>query len=104
MEMKFTTANFEEEVLKSEIPVLVDFYADWCGPCQMVSPIVDEIASERSDIKVCKVNVDEQMELAQSFGVSSIPTLVVISGGKLVKHAVGAQPKSAILDMLEAVE
>ena len=104
MEMKFTTANFEEEVLKSEIPVLVDFYADWCGPCQMVSPIVDEIAGERSDIKVCKVNVDEQMELAQSFGVSSIPTLVVISGGKLVKHAVGAQPKSAILDMLEAVE
>ena len=104
MEMKFTTANFEEEVLKSEIPVLVDFYADWCGPCQMVSPIVDEIAGERSDIKVCKVNVDEQMELAQSFGVSSIHTLVVISGGKLVKHAVGAQPKSAILDMLEAVE
>ena len=104
MEMKFTTANFEEEVLKSEIPVLVDFYADWCGPCQMVSPIVDEIAGERSDIKVCKVNVDEQMELAQSFGVSSIPTLVVISGGKLVKHAVGAQPKSAILDMLEAGE
>ena len=102
MEMKFTTANFEEEVLKSEIPVLVDFYADWCGPCQMVSPIVDEISGERSDVKVCKVNVDEQVELAQAFGVSSIPTLAVISGGKLVNHAVGAQPKSAILDMLDA--
>ena len=104
MEMKFTTANFEEEVLKSEIPVLVDFYADWCGPCQMVSPIVDEISGERSDVKVCKVNVDEQVELAQAFGVSSIPTLAVISGGKLVNHAVGAQPKSAILDMLNAVK
>ena len=102
--VKLTTDNFEQEVLQAQQPVLVDFYADWCGPCQMVSPIVDEIAGERSDIKVCKVNVDEQMELAQSFGVSSIPTLVVISGGKLVKHAVGAQPKSAILDMLEAVE
>lgn len=90
--------------MQADKPVLIDFYADWCGPCQMVSPIVDEIAGERSDIKVCKVNVDEQMELAQSFGVSSIPTLVVISGRKLVKHAVGAQPKSAILDMLEAVE
>lgn len=101
--MKFTTANFEEEVLKSEIPVLVDFYADWCGPCQMVSPIVDEISGERTDVKVCKVNVDEQVELAQAFGVSSIPTLAVISGGKLVNHAVGAQPKSAILDMLDAV-
>lgn len=103
MEMKFTTANFEEEVLKSDIPVLVDFYADWCGPCQMVSPIVDEISGERTDVKVCKVNVDEQVELAQAFGVSSIPTLAVISGGKLVNHAVGAQPKSAILDMLDAV-
>lgn len=104
MEMKFTTANFEEEVLKSEIPVLVDFYADWCGPCQMVSPIVDEISGERTDVKVCKINVDEQVELAQAFGVSSIPTLAVISGGKLVNHAVGAQPKSAILDMLDAVK
>lgn len=102
MEMKFTTANFEEEVLKSEIPVLVDFYADWCGPCQMVSPIVDEISGERTDVKVCKINIDEQVELAQAFGVSSIPTLAVISGGKLVNHAVGAQPKSAILDMLDA--
>ena len=102
--IRLTKENFQAEVMQADKPVLIDFYADWCGPCQMVSPIVDEIASERSDIKVCKVNVDEQMELAQSFGVSSIPTLVVISGGKLVKHAVGVQPKSAILDMLEAVE
>ena len=99
--IRLTKENFQAEVMQANKPVLIDFYADWCGPCQMVSPIVDEIAGERSDIKV---NVDEQMELAQSFGVSSIPTLVVISGGKLVKHAVGAQPKSAILDMLEAVE
>ena len=104
MEAVFTTQNFETEVLKSAQPVLVDFYADWCGPCQMVSPIVDEISGERSDVKVCKVNVDEQVELAQAFGVSSIPTLAVISGGKLVNHAVGAQPKSAILDMLDAVK
>ena len=102
--IRLTKENFQAEVMQADKPVLIDFYADWCGPCQMVSPIVDEIAGERSDIKVCKVNVDEQMELAQSFGVSSIPTLVVISGEKLVKHAVGAQPKSAILDMLEAVE
>ena len=102
--IRLTKENFQAEVMQADKPVLIDFYADWCGPCQMVSPIVDEIAGERSDIKVCKVNVDEQMELAQSFGVSSIPTLVVISCGKLVKHAVGAQPKSAILDMLEAVE
>ena len=102
--IRLTKENFQAEVMQADKPVLIDFYADWCGPCQMVSPIVDEIAGERSDIKVCKVNVDEQMELAQSFGVSSIPTLVVIPGGKLVKHAVGAHPKSAILDMLEAVE
>ena len=76
--IRLTKENFQAEVMQADKPVLIDFYADWCGPCQMVSPIVDEIASERSDIKVCKVNVDEQMELAQSFGVSSIPTLVVI--------------------------
>ena len=83
MEMKFTTANFEEEVLKSEIPVLVDFYADWCGPCQVLSPIVDEVAEERDDIKVGKINVDEQMELAQKYGVMTIPTLLVIKTEKL---------------------
>ena len=101
MEMKFTTANFEEEVLKSEIPVLVDFYADWCGPCQMVSPLVDEIAGERQDIKVCKVNVDEQPALAQAFRVTSIPMLAVVENGKLVQHAVGARPKADILALLQ---
>ena len=97
------TNNDLSEAKEKELAVL-DFSAAWCGPCKLQAPIVDELCETRSDIKVCKVNVDEQMELAQSFGVSSIPTLVVISGGKLVKHAVGAQPKSAILDMLEAVE
>lgn len=97
-------ANPNEWKYLGDKPAIIDFYADWCGPCQMVSPIVDEISGERSDVKVCKVNVDEQVELAQAFGVSSIPTLAVISGGKLVNHAVGAQPKSAILDMLDAVK
>ena len=98
-----TKDNFKAQVMEADKPVLIDFYADWCGPCQMVSPIVEEIAGERSDVSVCKVNVDEQAELAQAFRVSSIPTLVVISGGKLVNHAIGAQPKAAILDMLDAV-
>ena len=76
--IKLTKDNFEQEVLKSEKPVLVDFYADWCGPCQMLSPIVDEVAEERDDIKVGKINGDEQMELAQKYGVMTIPTLLVI--------------------------
>lgn len=92
--------NFQNEVLNSEKPVLLDFWASWCGPCRMVSPIVDEIAAERGDIKVGKVNVDEQPELAAQFGVMSIPTLVVIKGGKVVNQMVGARPKSQILAML----
>ena len=92
--------NFQNEVLNSEMPVLLDFWAPWCGPCRMVSPIVDEIATERSDIKVCKINVDEQPELAAQFGVMSIPTLVVIKNGKVVNQAVGARPKAQILAML----
>jgi thioredoxin 1 len=92
--------NFQSEVMNSEKPVLLDFWAPWCGPCRMVSPIVDEIAGERSDIKVGKVNVDEQPALAGQFGVVSIPTLVVIKDGKVVRQAVGAQPKGAILGML----
>ena len=92
--------NFRNEVLNSEKPVLLDFWASWCGPCRMVSPIVDEIAAERGDIKVGKVNVDEQPELAGQFGVMSIPTLVVMKGGKVVNQMVGARPKSQILAML----
>ena len=92
--------NFQNEVLNSEKPVLLDFWAPWCGPCRMVSPIMDEIAAERGDIKVGKVNVDEERELAGQFGVMSIPTLVVIKGGKVVNQMVGARPKSQILAML----
>ena len=92
--------NFQDEVMHSDKPVLLDFWASWCGPCRMVSPIVDEIAAERSDIKVCKINVDEQPELAARFGVMSIPTLLVMKNGKVVNQAVGARPKAQILAML----
>lgn len=92
--------NFQEEVLKSEKPVLLDFWASWCGPCRMVGPIIEEIAEERIDIKVGKVNVDEQQELASQFQVMSIPTLVVIKDGKIVKQSTGARPKQQILEML----
>ncbi len=92
--------NFQNEVIHSNKPVLLDFYADWCGPCRMVGPIVDEIAEERADIKVGKINVDEQSELAELFGIFSIPALVVIKDGKIVNQAVGAQPKAQILSML----
>ena len=98
--IKVTKQNFAE-VKASEKPVLLDFYADWCGPCQMVSPLVEEIAAEHSEFTVGKINVDEQPELAAAFGVSSIPMLVVMKGGKVVSHAVGARPKAAILDMLQ---
>ncbi len=92
--------NFREEVLDSERKVLLDFWAPWCGPCRMVGPILDEIAGERPDIKVCKVNVDEQMELAAQFQVASIPMLVVMERGKIVNKAIGARPKAQILAML----
>lgn len=92
--------NFQNEVMDSDKPVLLDFWAAWCGPCRMVGPIVEEIAEERSDIKVGKVNVDEQPELARQFNVMSIPTLVVMKNGKIVKQATGARPKKQILDML----
>lgn len=93
--------NFESEVLGSEKPVLVDFWAPWCGPCRMVLPIVEEIAKENEHIKVCKINVDEQPELANQFGVMSIPTLMVFKEGKLVKKNMGAMPKAKILEMVE---
>ena len=95
-----TKENFEQEVLRSDKPVLLDFWASWCGPCRMLSPIVDEVAEERTDVKVGKVNVDQQPELAGEFWVMSIPTLLVFENGKLVRQAVGARPKAAVLDLL----
>ena len=96
-----TLENFEAEVIKSDIPVLVDFWASWCGPCRMLSPIVDQIAEERTDIKVCKVNVDDQEELAMRFGIMSIPTLIVFRNGEVAKKTMGVQPKAAILGLFE---
>ena len=95
-----TKDNFNEEVINSDKPVLLDFWASWCGPCRMVAPVLDEIAQERADIKVGKINVDEQPELAAKFGVMSIPTLVVMKDGKIVEKTVGARPKAQILAML----
>lgn len=92
--------NFNQEVLNSDKPVLIDFWAPWCGPCRMVVPLVEEIAKERSDIKVVKINVDEEQELAMQFGVVSIPTLVVMKNGKIVNQVTGARPKAQILAML----
>ena len=97
---KITKENFQELVLNTDREVLLDFWAPWCGPCRMVSPVVDEIAQERQDVLVGKVNVDEEMELAAQFQVMSIPTLVVLKNGQVVNRAVGARPKDAILSLL----
>lgn len=99
--IKLTAENFENEVLKSDKPVLVDFFAEWCGPCRMLSPVIDEIAAESSDKKVCKINIDEQPELAESFAVSSVPTLAVFKDGKIYRTGVGVKSKQAVLDMFK---
>lgn len=98
--LNITKQNFEKEVLQSDKKVLIDFWASWCGPCRMVSPVIEEIANERPDIKVCKVNVDEQQELAAEFQIMSIPALVVMENGKIVNQSVGARPKTQILALL----
>ena len=101
-EVKITVSNFESEVLRSDQPVLVDFYADWCGPCRMLTPVLEEIAREyEGGVKVGKVNVDEQMELAQKFGVSSIPLLVVFKDGQPVAKSLGYRPKEEIVNLLK---
>ena len=92
--------NFHQEVLNSDKPVLLDFFANWCGPCRMVGPILDEIAEEREDIKVCKVNIDEQPELAHRYRIMTIPTLMVLRDGNIVEQSVGAKPKHQILAMV----
>ena len=102
MKVLNVTKDNLDEIKASEKTVLLDFYADWCGPCRMVSPLVDEIAEEREDILVGKINVDEQQELAVEFGVVSIPTLAVMKGGKVVSQSAGARPKAQILAMLDA--
>ena len=99
--IKITAENYENEVLNSDKPVLLDFWAAWCGPCKMVSPLVDEIALENADIKVGKINVDEQPDLAAKFGVMSIPTLVVIENGKEINRSIGAMPKASILKLVK---
>ena len=99
--LKITKENFQAEVLEAKGTVLVDFWASWCGPCKMIGPIIDQIADERSDIKVGKINVDEEQELAVQFKVMSIPTLLVFKDGKVVNQSLGAKPKAAILAMLD---
>lgn len=99
--LKITAENFEQEVLKSEKPVLVDFYADWCGPCKMMAPVIEEIAGEVPEVKVGKLDIDSEIEIAQRYGVMSIPTLIVFKNGEVVKKDLGAKPKKAVLDMLK---
>lgn len=102
MTIEITAENFENEVLNSDKPVLIDFWAAWCGPCRMLSPVVDEIAEENDNVKVGKVNVDEQLEFAAQFGIQSIPTLLFFKDGKQIDRSVGVASKSAILNMINA--
>lgn len=99
--VKLTGANFEQEVMQADQPVLVDFYADWCGPCKMMGPVVEEIAGEEAEIKVCKINIDEEMGLAQRFGVMSIPTFIAFKNGEIAGKQIGAVPKNALLDLVK---
>lgn len=101
MAMEFTTANFEQEVLNSEVPVLVDFWATWCAPCRMLGPVIDELAEEAQGYKVGKVNVDEEPELAKEYNVMSIPTVLVFKNGKVTASSVGVQPKETLEDMVK---
>ena len=98
--VKLTSANFEQEVLKADKKVLIDFYADWCGPCRMLSPVLDELAEEIPEIKVCKVNVDDEPELAMRYRAMTIPMLVVVENGQVVTTSVGAKPKAAVKKLL----
>lgn len=99
--LHITKENFESEILKSDKPVLIDFWAPWCGPCKMLGPVIEEVAGETADrAKVCKINVDEQPELAESFGVASIPTLVVMKDGKVTNAAVGFKPKASVIALI----
>ena len=95
-----TKANWNEEVLNSDKPVLLDFWAPWCGPCRMLGPVLDEIAAERADIKVCKINVDEEMELASQFQVVSIPSVFILKNGEVTAKSLGYKPKKQLLDLL----
>ena len=98
--VKLTAENFDQEVMQSDKPVLVDFYADWCGPCKMMSPVVEEISNEEPEIKVCKINIDEQIEVAQRFGVMSIPTFIAFKNGEVAGKQVGAVPKSKLQELI----
>ena len=94
-------SNFENEVIKSDKKVLVDFWTPWCGPCRMLLPVIEEIAEERDDVKICKINVDDESELAANFGIMSIPTLMVFENGKMVKKSLGAKPKEDVLELID---
>lgn len=99
--IELTQENYQKEVIESDKPVLIDFFATWCGPCKMVSPVVDEIANDRPDIKVCKLDVDRNLDLARTFQVMSVPTLVAMKNGEIINKIVGAMPKTQILKMFD---